>query len=193
MKINILRGILIILLFGTFFLIFGFSNQNATESSGISEKVSESIVNIFNSNESNETKMQLISNIEPIIRKIAHFSIYTVVGILLMALASTYNFDLKSRIYGCLLIGFIYACSDEIHQLFVDGRSGEFRDVLIDTCGVLTGICICLGILKLFYKIIKKSDKYSIIGGANEGRGREKERKERKKEREEGEKREERI
>ena len=29
----------------------------------------------------------------------------------------------------------LYACSDEIHQTFVAGRSGEVLDVLIDTVG----------------------------------------------------------
>lgn len=43
-----------------------------------------------------------------------------------------------------LLIGFLYACSDEFHQRFVPGRSGEFRDVVIDTAGVLIGIAIVL-------------------------------------------------
>lgn len=40
-KINILRGILIILLLATFVRIFCFSNQNGTKSSGVSRKVTE--------------------------------------------------------------------------------------------------------------------------------------------------------
>lgn len=40
-KINILRGILIILLLATFVRIFCFSNQNGTQSSGVSRKVTE--------------------------------------------------------------------------------------------------------------------------------------------------------
>ena len=30
---------------------------------------------------------------------------------------------------------FLYACTDEFHQLFVPGRAGRFTDVLIDTTG----------------------------------------------------------
>ena len=37
-----------------------------------------------------------------------------------------------------IIFVFIYACSDEIHQLFIRGRSGEILDVLIDTLGGFT-------------------------------------------------------
>lgn len=152
MKLNIIRGILIILLAGTFFLIFGFSSQNAEKSSGISKKVSETIVEITNKDKPIQEKNILIKYIEPRIRKLAHFSIYTVVGFLLMTLCFTYKISINKKIIISLIIGFIYACSDEIHQTFVMGRSGEARDVLIDTSGVFIGICISY----LIYKIYKK-------------------------------------
>lgn len=41
-----------------------------------------------------------------------------------------------------LFLGFLYACSDEYHQTFVSGRSGELKDVMIDTTGVLIGAVI---------------------------------------------------
>ena len=36
-----------------------------------------------------------------------------------------------------VVITFVYACSDEIHQLFVADRAGRGTDVLIDMCGQL--------------------------------------------------------
>lgn len=42
------------------------------------------------------------------------------------------------------LIGTAYAVTDEFHQSFVPGRSCEFRDVVIDSCGVLTGVLAAL-------------------------------------------------
>jgi VanZ family protein len=45
-----------------------------------------------------------------------------------------------SKLYAIMFV-FLYACSDEIHQHFVDGRVAAFKDVLIDTAG---GICSCL-------------------------------------------------
>lgn len=169
MNINIIRGILIILLAGTFYLIFGFSSQDSTESTGVSMRVSEGIVNITRGKESAETKYQLAKSIEPIIRKLAHFSIYTVVGFLVMSLLSTYDLELKIRSRVSLLIGFLYACSDEIHQLFVNGRSGEIRDVLIDTLGVTLGILISHKIVKTIKKHkSKKEEKENIKLKTNE-------------------------
>ena len=157
MKLNLIRGILILLLAGTFFLIFGFSSQNATESSGISKKVSEALVEVTNKEKPIQEKNKMVKFLEPRIRKLAHFSIYTVVGFLLMSLCFTYKISINKKIVISLIIGFIYACSDELHQTFVAGRSGEARDVLIDTSGAFIGICISYA----FYKIrnrLKKQD-----------------------------------
>ena len=41
-----------------------------------------------------------------------------------------------------LVIVFLYACTDEFHQLFIPGRSGEFRDVMVDTCGGIIGLIL---------------------------------------------------
>lgn len=152
MKINIIRGILIILLAGTFYMIFGFSSQNSEESTGVSMRVSETIINFTRKSESADIKYKLAKSIEPIIRKLAHFSVYTLVGFLIMSLVSTYKLALKKRIIISMVSGFLYACSDEIHQLFVSGRSGEIRDILIDTSGVLLGTLISLGIISLLKK-----------------------------------------
>lgn len=41
-----------------------------------------------------------------------------------------------------VIISYLYALSDEIHQFFVPGRTGLFRDTLIDLIGILIGIFI---------------------------------------------------
>lgn len=46
----------------------------------------------------------------------------------------------------------LYACSDEIHQVFINGRAGCFQDVLIDTFGGILGL-----IAILLYYYIKKA------------------------------------
>ena len=38
------------------------------------------------------------------------------------------------------LIAALYAASDEIHQLFVPGRSGQLSDVILDSAGALAGV-----------------------------------------------------
>ncbi len=50
-----------------------------------------------------------------------------------------------------LAICIFYAATDEFHQLFVSGRSGQLRDVCIDAAGAVIGICIyflCRGIFR---------------------------------------------
>ena len=57
----------------------------------------------------------------------------------------------KKLVLLSVFLAFLYACSDEIHQLFVPGRSGQVSDVLLDTLGSFTGIMI----YKLIYNKIK--------------------------------------
>ncbi len=57
------------------------------------------------------------------------------------------------------LFGTLYAVTDEIHQLFIQGRSCEFRDVCIDSLGVLTGIIVALTISKIYVNIKNKLSK----------------------------------
>ena len=158
MKLNIIRGILITALIAIFVTIFGFSNQNAETSSGLSQKVANFVVEIVPSikNMPEQEKEEVVDRIESVVRKIAHYSIYTIVGILLMSLMSTYKLKELDRIAVSLIIGVIYASTDEIHQAFVPGRGPLVTDVILDSIGVLTGICIVL----LVYKIICKMCRY---------------------------------
>ncbi len=161
-KINILRMILIVLLIGTFGLIFGFSSQDAKESSGVSRKVTETITKGIKSiqEKPKDEKEKIISRIEHIIRKIAHFSIYAVVGALLMALFKTYKLKEINSISYSLILGTIYAISDEIHQCFIPGRGPQVTDVIIDSIGVLFGILLLIFVIKIFEKkkITKKNN-----------------------------------
>ena len=81
-----------------------------------------------------------------IVRKVAHFTEYLILGILVIN-ALKYN-SIKDMIKLSILICILYASLDEIHQLFVSDRAGNIFDVLIDTLGSLTGIFL--------YKVIRK-------------------------------------
>ena len=155
MKINLLRIVLLILLFGTFYIIFGFSSQNGEESGGISSRVTEFILEKSNTYKNIEENRQdeIFERTEKIIRKIAHFSIYALVGFLLMGLVSTFKLKEKNRILISLILGVLYATSDEIHQLFSPGRSAQITDVYIDTLGILVGIFVILLFIKVFEKM----------------------------------------
>lgn len=159
MKINILRVILILLLLETFFIIFGFSNQNGEESGGVSKRVTATVTKNIKSIQDLEKKQKenVLQRIESIIRKIAHFSIYTVVGLLLMGIMSTYKLKENHRIGISMIIGMIYASSDEIHQAFIPERTAKITDVMIDSMGVLLGILCVLLVIKLVEKIRNKN------------------------------------
>lgn len=161
-KINILRSILIILLLCTFFIIFGFSSQNGEQSGGISRKITEVILEKSNryNNLKEEDKEPILHRTESIIRKMAHFSIYTVIGILLMGLLCTYKIKNKWRIVITIVTGMLYAISDEFHQSFSPGRTPKITDVYIDTLGVFLGVLLILLIVKIHDKYIHRKLKH---------------------------------
>ena len=79
------------------------------------------------------------------VRKAAHASEYALLGILLTGAILDIRKPWKRQLLACFLIGAAYAASDEFHQLFVPGRSGQIRDVMIDSAGVAAGIILaCL-------------------------------------------------
>ena len=69
-----------------------------------------------------------------VLRKIAHFCEYAVLGGLLLRAVG--------RELVAVAAGALYAASDELHQHFVAGRHAAFRDVAIDTAGVLAGVLL---------------------------------------------------
>ena len=93
-------------------------------------------------------------------RKAAHFILYFIFGILVY---NAVHPNVRSRKKAALVsiaavLGF--AALDEIHQLFVPGRSGEVRDVLLDTTAGAIGIGAYLSLQRLFTgraKLTKKS------------------------------------
>lgn len=114
-----------------------FSAEPDTESSELSGSVSYRIVSVVNTiTASHWDENELLDRAEHIdypVRKCAHMSeyaIFTLLGFL------TFSF-LHGRRKFLIPIGitFLYACTDEFHQLFVPGRAGRFTDVLIDTTG----------------------------------------------------------
>ncbi len=156
--------------------IFHFSNQVAGTSSASSGRVVNFVMKVlpqFKNMEEHQKEHIANEVLQPIVRKMAHFSIYTLLGFLTMNFALTckiennacYTDELitastikkvrNKRILYSQLFGTLYAVSDEIHQFFVPGRSCEIRDVCIDSLGVLTGIIFVLMIIAIYKKIKK--------------------------------------
>lgn len=76
-----------------------------------------------------------------IIRKGAHFTEYMILYFLSINVLKYYVKSKAVYIYS-LIIVFGYACTDEIHQLFIEGRAGKFTDVMIDTSGGAFGMVL---------------------------------------------------
>lgn len=110
-------------------VIFSFSNDPAVVSDSKSGFVLEFLNNL--GIDLNSTLGELANFV---IRKAAHFMEYFILYMLLFN-ALNDDFSLNKALVISLAVTFLYACSDEIHQIFVPGREGRFRDVLIDTSG----------------------------------------------------------
>lgn len=123
-------------------IIFFLSNQFASSSNALSKEVTGVIVHVIEVvNPNTDLTMASLNNT---VRKNAHFFIYFVLAILLME-ALRYRRKIKWRnIFYAFLFCVLFAVSDEIHQLFVDGRGGQVRDIMIDSFGALTGIGLYL-------------------------------------------------
>ena len=72
---------------------------------------------------------------DTVLRKGAHMTEYAILAALLLRATASYAWA-----FG-LAVG--YACTDEVHQLFVRGRHGSPVDVAIDAVGALVGLAVC--------------------------------------------------
>ncbi|HHX61645.1 MAG TPA: VanZ family protein [Epulopiscium sp.] len=116
-------------------LIFYLSHQPAAQSSNLSSGLTELIMNIIN-----KIAPDLSLGFESFhhfVRKNAHFFAYLVLGVLVANATRGYK---GKGIMVALLICVLYAISDELHQLFIPGRSGQVMDVVIDSAGSVVGV-----------------------------------------------------
>ena len=122
----------IILVIVWMIVIFYFSNQVGQVSSSQSGFLTNIIIKIFGS-----TNEPFINHL---VRKLAHFTEYLILGVLVLNMLRYYK--PKEILILAIMICILYSCLDEIHQLFIQGRAGQLKDVLIDSLGSLTGIFI---------------------------------------------------
>ena len=117
------------------------------------------------SNQPGDASSKISNNL--FIRKLGHFSEYAALGFWSFVYFANLlindikkNKTIKVSIIS-LIFSFLYAVSDEIHQVFVPGRDGNVKDVVLDTCGAFFGILV-VNILFTYF-VTKKSEKnYSL-------------------------------
>ncbi len=126
-------------------VISGFSAQNGEESSGVSRAVSECVVDVyqkaFHPDMTEEEATLLVDRLELPIRKLAHMTEYAILSLLAWLVLTCFGLK-RCRNAAATAFCFVYASLDELHQLFVPGRSGQLRDVCIDTAGALFAMLI---------------------------------------------------
>lgn len=145
-------------------VIFRFSAANATQSSHLSEGVCIRIVResscIFPEQFPKEKAVKIAQMIEFPVRKCAHFTEYAVLSMtvnLYLWVCCWLESQKRSKkekmqipLEICLraeLFCTFYACTDELHQYFVPGRSCRFFDVCVDSTGAFCGGLFCGAIL----------------------------------------------
>lgn len=136
---RIVMGKLIVLM--VFMTTFWFSSKPADVSSSQSKRVLIELRIISQEDIINKTPKFKFWKRR--IRKIAHFSLYALIG----AGAFLATGSIKKSILIVVLIGSM----DEMHQYFIPGRGAQVKDVLLDTLGGTSGV-IFTNIMTSFYR-----------------------------------------
>ena len=133
-------------------VIFWLSSRTADESSAQSSEVLEWLYRVFGDN--------FFTTF--IVRKLAHCLEFTGLG-LLFAVSLYLTRSKRSTLFAILFTS-LYAVTDEVHQIFVTGRSCEFRDWVIDTFGALVGALGFVIILAIADSISNKRHNKALTG-----------------------------
>ena len=145
-----MAAILLVLLY---LLIFVFSGQKGEESGSLSAMISEKCAELLNAISGKHWTQNVIDSMaayfEHPIRKLAHFSEYACMGVLLYGVWRPWK-ERGRKLY-LLIVCWVFASAgaDEFHQLFIPGRYGCFADVALDTCGGAFGLLVCVCVEKL--------------------------------------------
>ena len=129
-------------------VIFWFSAQPSNRSLTASDPITDAVIAFFHpgyENLSPDEQFELHESFSFYVRKTAHFTIYAILGSLLLS-ALNEHLPARSSFPAAFVTGTLYAVSDEIHQAFVPGRACQARDVLIDSLGILTALLIAAGV-----------------------------------------------
>ncbi len=138
-------------------VIFTFSAQNGETSGALSGGITRWVLCTVVPDWEHLTVMEqekLLGIVGLVIRKLAHFSEYALLGFFLMLHIQ----QVKTRVHLPLpwllawAVGTVYAASDELHQGLVGGRHPAVTDVCIDSSGVIAGVGMLLLVLFLLHR-----------------------------------------
>ena len=136
------KGFRIVFLLAWMALIFYMSSQPQLDSEASSNLATELIYRVYSFlfPSGHFELEEFFARYGHFIRKLAHFTEFMILGIL--AKVNYEGYYKTNTILYPLLFSMLYACSDELHQLFVPGRFCAFKDVMIDSSGAFVGILL---------------------------------------------------
>lgn len=140
-------------------VIFSFSARPAEQSTGDSRWAGHMIGQLFVpgfEDWSDKEQETFAEKVDHPVRKTAHAMEYAVLGLLTAGAYIRRGTSIRKGILVPWGIAALYAASDEFHQLFVPGRSGQVSDVVLDSAGVLAGVLLLAGIRKARNRVIKE-------------------------------------
>ncbi len=138
-------------------VIFHFSAETGMESHEISDQVTLLFCKVVHRFTGRDLVVSLTAHqyavLELCFRKMAHMGIYCMLSFSTMLVLFTFPLGMLFRMAVSLIFCVVYACSDEFHQMLVEGRSPKALDVMIDSTGAVTGIIGALLFFCVVYTI----------------------------------------
>lgn len=142
-------------------VIFWFSALPAAESSRQSGSLAHWLAQVIRPQASDTQLTQLAIWLDYPIRKAAHMTEYAILGLLLFFFVRGWLLANWQSYAGAFVLAVCYAVTDEVHQIFVPGRSGQASDVCIDAVGILSGLFVIFLLQKI--KALRKQKASSTI------------------------------
>lgn len=137
---------------GVMVMIFCFSTEPAEKSDTTSGTFARRVADVVRPGWETlreDIKEAFFDSVQYYVRKTAHFTEFAMLGFSLRICLESWM-GRKRKLSPLSWAGATgYAVLDEIHQRAVDGRSGQWQDVLIDSAGVLAGVLIASGAVYL--------------------------------------------
>lgn len=125
---------------GSAIVIIWFSGQDSGRSNTLSGELAAWVLSVFRL----ENTVGNVELLNLILRKLAHFTLYFLLGFGLTGF--THNWKKIPAVLITVALGGLFAASDEFHQRFSRGRTSSVWDVLLDTCGVAAGAAFLIGL-----------------------------------------------
>lgn len=139
------KAISAVLLISVMITIFALSHQNGSDSSETSGFVTRLLTLAFGDNIP-----------EAIVRTFGHFSEFAALGFLM--LNCIFAFSEKKKFILTVILSWLYAWTDEIHQIFIDGRAFQISDLLVDLAGIITGATLIFTAITIYNNIKRRAE-----------------------------------